>query len=65
MSVQHDCILDPGPRRVRTTILGREVVGSVVNREFAAAYNGIVADILILDVDGSRYRVPATECDPA
>ncbi|QLH78688.1 hypothetical protein HZS55_15940 [Halosimplex rubrum] len=44
-------------QQVVTTILGQTVVGTVVDREPTADYGTGPRDDLIVDVDGSRYRV--------
>lgn len=64
MSVQSDCVFEPGPQRVRTTIAGTEFVADVVDREFVASYAGYTGDILTLSIENGRYRKRATECDP-
>jgi hypothetical protein len=63
MSVQPQCPRDL-PRRVRVEIFGREVVATVVRSTLQADAGRGPADILVVEAEGSRYRVPAAEADP-
>lgn len=63
MSVQSDCPFDV-PRRVRCEILGREVVADVVADRFTPDWSR-AADTLTVEHQGSRYRVDASDAEPA
>jgi len=52
------------PSRVEATLLGRAVEATVVDYDLEATAGDGPGDILVLDVQGRRYRVPAADCDP-
>lgn len=54
---------DHTPERVRCNILGQEVVADVVDATLEADASG-PRDVLLVEVDGSRYRVDAADADP-
>lgn len=54
---------DHTPERVRCNILGQEVVADVVDATLEADAGGS-RDVLLVEVDGSRYRVDAADADP-
>jgi len=63
MSVQNQC---PSrlPGRVRIEVFGQEVVGRVQDTTLEATAGSGPGDVLTVIVDGSQYRVPATEAEP-
>jgi|GEM_PF-3781240 len=50
-------------QQVQTTIAGREVEGTVVAREPTADYGRGPRDELVLDVDGTTWRVDEDDLD--
>ncbi|QLH80966.1 hypothetical protein [Halosimplex pelagicum] len=50
-------------QEVQTTIAGREVSGEIVAREPTADYGRGPRDELVLDVDGSTWRVDEDDLD--
>lgn len=63
MSVQPQCPSDL-PRQVRVDIFGQDVVATVVDTQLEADAGRGPEDMLLVDVDGARYRVSAAEADP-
>jgi len=63
MSVQQDC---PSglPEQVSVEIFGQNVTAEVVGTTLDAAAGGPTQDLLSVEVDGRRYRVPADDADP-
>lgn len=51
------------PERVRCNILGQEVVADVVDSTLEANASG-TRDVLLVEVEGWRYRVDAADADP-
>lgn len=65
MSIQQHRCPSRLPSRVRFDPFGEEtVVGEVLETTLDATAGRGPEDILLVDVDGSRYRVPATDADP-
>ena len=52
------------PARVQATILGQTVTADVVDRISTADARDGIRDVLVLDVDGSRYRVDESDTQP-
>jgi hypothetical protein len=63
MSVQQDC---PSglPDRVEVEIFDELVVADVQGTTLDAAAGGPTQDLLSVDVNGRRFRVPAEDAEP-
>lgn len=64
MSVQPTTTTADLPDRVSCTILGQDVIADVVETTLEATASTF-GDVLLVEVNGSRYRVDAAEADPA
>jgi hypothetical protein len=53
------------PPQVRVEILGTQVIADVIDTTLQADTGGGPRDLLTVDVMGQRFRVPASDADPA
>lgn len=64
MSVQSRCPFAV-PREVRVPILGHTVVAEVVDDQLVADVGRGPRDVLLVEYEGSRYRVDAADATPS